>query len=79
MSITVDFSPADAQIIQHMADMKQMSISEYIQGLTINAIREEELERIDRRLAEAKSGKVVYKTMEELEAMASVKPRSYPL
>ena len=71
MPITIDFSPADVQNIQRIADIKQLSITEYIHSLTLNAVREEEeLAETDRRLEQVRQGRVVYKTMEELEEMA---------
>ena len=71
MPITIDFSPADVQAIQRIADMKQVSITEYIHSITLVAIREEEeLAETDRRLEQVRQGKVVYKTMEELEELA---------
>lgn len=71
MSITVDFAPNDIETIEHLANKKEISASDYIHEIILQAIREEtELEEIDRRIEEVKQGKVVYKTMEELLEMA---------
>ena len=71
MPITIDFSPADVQNIQRIADIKQLSVTEYIHSLILAAVREdEELAETDRRLEQVRQGKVVYKTMGELEEMA---------
>ncbi|MBR4696337.1 MAG: hypothetical protein IKO94_09685 [Selenomonadaceae bacterium] len=71
MPITIDFSSTDAHMIQQMADRQQISMEEYIHRLTLQAIREAKaLAEIDHRLEQVKQGKVMYKTMDELEAMA---------
>lgn len=71
MPITIDFSSTDAHMIQQMADRQQISMEEYIHRLTLQAIREAKaLDEIDHRLEQVKQGKVMYKTMDELEAMA---------
>ncbi|MBR3623899.1 MAG: hypothetical protein IKN43_11220 [Selenomonadaceae bacterium] len=70
MPITIEFSPADVQIIRRIAEKNRVTMAQYIHELTINAIHEnEEMEEIDRRLEQVRNGKVVFKSMEELEEM----------
>ena len=72
MSIAVDFSPADIQLIQAQADEEQMTVSEFIQRVTLKAVRNAEyLAMLDESERQLREGKIVIKSMEELEAMAA--------
>ncbi|MBO6304000.1 MAG: hypothetical protein J6M62_02845 [Selenomonadaceae bacterium] len=71
MAIILDFAPNDIERIEHFANKKAISMSEYIHKAVLEAVQEEtECEKIDRSIEQVKEGKVVYKTMEELLEMA---------
>lgn len=71
MSITLDLPPKQMIAVEEIANKKQISIAAYIQDIVSQAIQEEEeLSEIKRRIEEVEQGKVVYKTMDELLAMA---------
>ena len=72
MSITLDFSPADIELLQAQAKIDNVSIEEYSKAAIMKAVRNAEyLSKLDLAREQVKQGHVVYKTIAELEAMAN--------
>ena len=72
MSITLDFAPADMAIIEQQAAAAKQSIERFIIEAAAKSARNAAyLDMLDKSRKQLQEGKVVRKTMEELEAMAS--------
>ena len=67
MSVTIDFPPDTLRLIEEEATAANISLEDFIKKAANNAAYTAKLDRADEQL---RQGKVVYKTMEELEAMA---------
>lgn len=71
MVYTVEFTDKDTMLMQDVAKIKQVSVESFIidavRKAAQNAAYTAKLDRADEQIRE---GKVVFKTMEELEAMA---------
>ena len=67
MSVTIDFSPADLQLIEDQATIANITLEDFIKKAANNAAY---LAKLDRADEQVRQGKVIYKTMEELETMA---------
>ncbi len=72
MSITIDFSPAAMALIKEQAMAQNTTAEEFIRTASEKAARNAEyLAMLDKSRKQLQEGKVIKKTMEELEAMAS--------
>lgn len=72
MSITINFSPADVEFIAAQAAAGNVSLEEFSKQAILKAAQNAAyLAMLDKSRQEAKEGKVIAKTMTELEAMAA--------
>lgn len=72
MSITINFSPADVEFIAAQAAAGNVSLEEFSKQAILKAAQDAAyLAMLDKSRQEAKEGKVIAKTMTELEAMAA--------
>ncbi len=72
MSITINFSPADVEFIAAQAAAGNVSLEEFSKQAILKAAQNAAyLAMLDRSRQEAREGKVIAKTMTELEAMAA--------
>ena len=72
MSITIDFTPADVEFIAAQAAAGNVSLEEFSKQAILKAAQNAAyLSMLDKSRQEAKEGRVIEKTMEELEAMAA--------
>ncbi len=72
MSITINFSPADVEFIATQAAAGNVSLEEFSKQAILKAAQNAAyLAMLDKSRQEAKEGKVITKTMTELEAMAA--------
>ena len=72
MSITLNYSPADLQLLKAQAEASNQSVEEFIMESSMKSARNAEyLAMLDKSRKQLQEGKVIIKTMEELEAMAS--------
>ncbi len=70
MVFAVEFSNADGQLLQQVAGADNISAEEFIMKATQKAMKNAAyLAKLDRADEQIREGKVVYKTMTELEAM----------
>ena len=71
MPITIDFAPNEAQLLERQAVLGNTSIQEYVKRSALKAAQNAEyLAMLERSREELRTGKVVVKSMAELEAMA---------
>ena len=71
MSITINFSPADMALIEAQASANNTTAEEFIRNASAKAARNAAyLAKLDHAAQQVKQGNVVYKTFDELEAMA---------
>ena len=75
MPITIDFSPADAQLIQEQAYEKKISPSDFIRNTILKSIHNAEyMAEINRRTEDIRQGKnIVSFSDEEWEQMVNEK------
>ena len=74
MSITIDFSPADLQLLQEQAAAGNVSVEEFIRNSSMKSARNAEyLARLDRAFQNMKEGKGTKLTWEQLERLADGK------
>jgi len=75
MSITVDFSPADVQLIRSRASEEKMELSEFIRQTMLKYVRNAAyLAEIDRRTEDIRRGKnIISFTDEEWDRMINEK------
>ena len=70
MSITIDFSPADMELLQKQAAASKISVEEFIRQSSMkSAANAAYLAMLDRSMKEFDDGKYVKKTTEELEEL----------
>ena len=70
MSITIDFSPADVQLIQQQAAAGNVSIEQFSREAILKAARNAAyLDKLNKSAQQVKNGKVVKFTDEEWEKM----------
>ena len=71
MVYTVEFTDNDTMLMQNVAKIKNVSVESFIVDVVRkaaqNAVYTAKLDRADEQI---RQGKVIFKTMEELEAMA---------
>ena len=74
MSITIDFIPADLQLLQEQAAAGNVSVEEFIRNSSMKSARNAEyLARLDRAFQNMKEGKGTKLTWEQLERLADGK------
>ena len=72
MSITIDFSPADLQLLQEQAAAGNVSIEEFIRNSSMKSARNAEyLAKIDQSIRRLNEGKGTKLTWEQLEKLAN--------
>ncbi len=72
MSITIDFTPADVEFIQAQATAGHVTLEEFSRQAILKAAQNAAyLTMLDQSRKEQAEGKVIEKTMDELEAMAA--------
>ncbi len=68
----IDFTPADVQLIEKQAAAINVSAEDYVRSVSLKAAHNAEyLSMLDKSDEQFHQGKVIRKTMEELEAMAA--------
>ena len=71
MTITIDYSPDSIEMIERQAAASNTTAEDFIRKASEKAARNAEyLAMLDRSHQELREGKVIVKTMAELEAMA---------
>ena len=77
--MVIDFSPADAQLIKKQAAAIHISAEDYVRNLSLKAVHNAEyLSMLDKSDEQLRQGKVVRKSMEELETMERDAPSHLP-
>ncbi len=72
MSITLDFSPADIQLIQEQANASNVSVEQFSREAIMKAARNAAyLAKIDRAIKQMHEGTGTWITDEQLEALAN--------
>ena len=72
IAMTIDFNATDMQLIEKQAAAFHTSAEEFVREMSLKAARNAEyLAMLDRSDEQFHAGKVVRKTMDELEAMAA--------
>ena len=72
MLVTLDYSPSDMQLLKAQADAAGRSVEDFIRESSMKSARNAEyLTKLELARKQVREGNVVYKTMDELEAMAN--------
>ena len=72
MLVTLDYSPSDMQLLKAQADAAGRSVEDFIRESSMKSARNAEyLTKQELARKQVREGNVVYKTMDELEAMAN--------
>ena len=72
MSITIDFTPADVEFIQAQASAGNVTLEEFSKQAILKAAQNAAyLAMLDKSRKEQAAGKVIERSLEELEAMAT--------
>lgn len=72
MAITINYTPEEEDMFRAYAVSQKIKVEEFIRQTSVKALRNAEyLAMLDRSEKELHQGRVVTKTMDELEAMAA--------